>query len=384
VTNISYLRFAVSTLVCLLISCAEKRANEKRFFSFFVKNAWDSVKPHVSNSVEDLTFILNSQNRMEGVYDFDLLDSGLILKSQEGVVDTIIYSWDGQRQLVWMDTLQVLKLFSAERKIRNDVVLHFIENKRPKKAWQWICKPPRLEIDSLYGELFGRMAYAMDLNEFGKAIPALERAWNQGHTYSGLALSSWYLLSGKRATSIEILKKIAMLKNSEAMVRLGDIYDMYGSELGYDPPLDAKPESSFQWFKAAANLSDSYAMYKLGYIYERGINRKKSVDSAMHWYRESSNHGESISSSAIALFYLKGDVVKQDVDEGIKWMHKAVSQDPRSGYYDLGKVYENGIGVESDLALAQTYYMKADSAGYPVAKRAIQRLLNPRRERRRR
>jgi TPR repeat protein len=375
---------AVLAFVSLLISCADERVGEKRFFSFIINSEWDSVRSHLDKPVEDLVLILNSRCRLERVYDFSFVDGRLLLRLPAGVVDTIVYSWNDQHQLVTIDTTEVLKLFSMEERIRNDLVLHFIEIRKPKKALQWLTKVPRLEIDSLYGELFGRTAYALDIKEFGKAIPSVERAWNDGHLLSGLALSSWYTMSGERERGVDILKRLALLKNSEAMVRLGDIYDMYGTEFGYHPPNDAKPESSFQWFKAAAQLSNSYAMYKLGNIYERGINRKKSLDSAMYWYRQSSDHGESISSSTIALFYLRGDIVRQNVGEGMQWMQKAVRQDLASGYFELGTVYEKGIGVEPDLARAHEYYSKADSAGYPVAKRAIQKLLNPIKERRRR
>jgi hypothetical protein len=45
------------------------------------------------------------------------------------------------------------------------------------------------------------------------------------------------------------------------------------------------------------------------------------------------------------------------------------------GYRVLGEMYEEGLGVEQDLAMAIEMYKRAAEAGYEVAEKELERLL---------
>lgn len=58
-----------------------------------------------------------------------------------------------------------------------------------------------------------------------------------GQRASGLRVISefWYTLTGDREKSIDILKQLASLSNTEAMIKLGDVYETYYKDFGYNP-----------------------------------------------------------------------------------------------------------------------------------------------------
>lgn len=360
-------------IACFLIGCSSD-APEKRIFSFLFNNQWDSLKSHLEKPPDDLVLILNSGERLENRYSFSLNDSVLVFKGDDDLVDSVKYSWSDSSQTIQVDSSEVMKLFSRETRIRSLMVLSFIKKNKPTRAWNWLTYKPALHIDSLYGEFFKDMYYAVDLDEYAKASPSLQRAWSAGHANSGLALSHWYVLQDDRPEGIKILKTLASRKNSEAMVRLGQIYETYFSEFGYLPPADAKPESSFLWYQEAASLGNSEAMYSLGYIYEQGINKTINLDSALYWYRRSSDLGESLASSTIATLLLRQEEPEVSMDSIMFWFSKSIEQQPSNGYLELGDSYEQGLFGEPDKETALYYYMKADSAGSPVAGDAIRRL----------
>lgn len=363
----------LAAIVCFVLGCASK-GHEEKAFEFIFKSEWDSARRYIDEGSEALKVIFNANKRIHGKYDYTIADRAILVSRSSRIVDTIRFSGGSVAGKITIDSADILKLFREESELRILVVQHFITGKQPREAWFWLIEDPQLDVDSLYGNLFDEMGYAFSHKEFATVVQRIERAWLGGHAKSGLALSEWLTLNGQRDESLRVLNKLASLSNTEAMIRLGQIYEVHFSSFGYDPPAGARPNSSYDWFMKAARLGNPYAMYYLGFIYERGISRPANLDSAWYWFRRSSEFGESSASSAIAIMHLSGTGVRHNLDSGMYWFDVAIKQDPAGGNMDLGEVYEEGFLVEKDLKKALEHYQMAQLSGSPVARQAIGRI----------
>lgn len=365
-------------LVPLLLASCDQHEEQKEAFTFLFENQWDNFSEFLDHPPRDFQTVLESKVRFSNHYNFSIVDSNrLFLKSNDEVVDTIEYLWNAETKKLNIDSLTLSKLFCKETEIRQFLINYYTKCRDIKRAWFWLRYPQPLEVDSVVGDFVKKWYGVIHPSDLVEVLPILEKSWLNGHVNSGLALSQLYLVGGNREESIKLLNMLAEKGSSEAMVRLGEIYETYYSELGYDPPKDANTGSSFAWYQRAALLENSFAMHQLAFIYERGINRNINIDSAFYWYRRSSNLGEAISSAALARLFFKDGLVRQNIDSAKFWMDRAMAQDPAVGYFELGKVYEKGLGVKVDIGLARQYYQKADSAGSPIAKEAIRRISKP-------
>jgi TPR repeat protein len=380
-------RFVSSIIIIVwsaaFFSCAEQK-KEGEVFIYLFENKWDSIRSHSDDSDRYLNLVLSLKERLKEKYSFEVTDSLLILRVEKsGAADTIKYQWEKNTNRVRIDSLNVLKLFSREEAIRVQMVNYFMKVKQPVNAWAWLVSPRPLSVDSVYGEFYHKYYYVFKTEKFDLIVPHIEKAWREGHANSGLALATWYGLTRKRDRSILILKNLSEKNNSDAMVALGDIYDTFSSDLewGYHPPKGTKKTSSFDWYKRAALLKNSFAMEKLAYIYKNGIDRDANIDSALYWLRKASNLGSGFASAEIAECYLNGYDLDQNLDSGRFWIQRSIEQDPATGYFELGVVYEKGLGFEKSIEMALKYYNKSDSLGSPTARAAIQRILKLKRNR---
>lgn len=63
--------------------------------------------------------------------------------------------------------------------------------------------------------------------------------------------------------------------------------------------------------------------------------------------------------------------MKADPVEAAKWYRKAAEQNHSDGLFNLGRAYENGIGLSKDVGQARTNYQKAAAAGSRDAQQAL-------------
>jgi TPR repeat protein len=191
----------------------------------------------------------------------------------------------------------------------------------------------------------------------------LNDAYEKGNEDAGIELSHVYTFMGQREEGIDLLKELAAKGNSDAMVWLGDTYDIYFADFGYNPPKDAKPLSSFNWYKMAAERGNASGMYNLGVIYDLGKFRSVNYDSAYYWYMKAAQLNDPMSMIEIGKFLIEGKGVKKNFDEGWSWLEKATNFNKALAYYTMGEIYEMGIGTKADKRRAIEYYKLAKAAG---------------------
>jgi TPR repeat protein len=97
-------------------------------------------------------------------------------------------------------------------------------------------------------------------------------------------------------------------------------------------------------------------------LYHRGL-----YPEAIAWWTEHAAQGDTESARRLGVEDMdgKGNVVERDYDKARTYhMQAARAGDPRS-MFDLGTIYEHGLGVQSDLAEAAHWYEWSAKYGFP-------------------
>ena len=73
-----------------------------------------------------------------------------------------------------------------------------------------------------------------------------------------------------------------------------------------------------------------------------------------------------------ACFDTHGGVgIDQDFDKALYWYKRAIENGHSESIFNLGTLYENGQGVEKDIAMAIKYYKNAKAKGVTQATEAL-------------
>lgn len=79
------------------------------------------------------------------------------------------------------------------------------------------------------------------------------------------------------------------------------------------------------------------------------------------------NDGHADSQFNVGLMYEQGIGVSKDEMEAIEWYTKSALQDNSAAQFNLGVLYENGRGTRIDYSKANKWYRKASVQGDPLA-----------------
>ena len=74
------------------------------------------------------------------------------------------------------------------------------------------------------------------------------------------------------------------------------------------------------------------------------------------WYSEAAEQGDADAQYNLGLMYDHGLGVAPDAKEAVKWYRLAAEQGHEEAQYQLGVVYDNGKGVAKDTVLAYMWF----------------------------
>jgi len=77
---------------------------------------------------------------------------------------------------------------------------------------------------------------------------------------------------------------------------------------------------------------------------------------AMTWYRLAADQGEARAQFNLGIIYDEGIGVPQDYAEAMKWYRKAADQGFSPAQYNLGTMYLEGRGVPEDFVQAHMWF----------------------------
>lgn len=153
--------------------------------------------------------------------------------------------------------------------------------------------------------------------------------------------------------------------DENSMIEAGKIY-----QYGYGTNVDS--EIAMDYYRKAADEGNSYAMIFVGYMYELGQDFvKKDIDKAYEWYKKSADLGNSQAMIYIGDLYLYGAYgIKNDLPDynmARFWYEEALKNGCIDAYYNLGYMYEQGLGADCDYDKALEYYQKSSEYGVALA-----------------
>jgi TPR repeat protein len=120
-------------------------------------------------------------------------------------------------------------------------------------------------------------------------------------------------------------------------------------------------ETSLKATKLAAESGDAESQFLLGAHYLDGDEAKQgteNVPEALRWFRASALQGNERGQCALASLLEFG---KKEYTEAGKWYSKAAHQGDGVAQYQVGRLYENGIGVPKDTVEALKWYLLASA-----------------------
>lgn len=119
--------------------------------------------------------------------------------------------------------------------------------------------------------------------------------------------------------------------------------------------------------KTKANEGDVDAQFKLAYLLNTGNGLERNYAEAFKWLRIAESKGHISATLVIAGTYENGDMcVKQNLFEALERYLRIEMKSPVA-QYRLGKMYEDGRGVEKNVSKAKDYYRKASKKYKPAA-----------------
>ncbi|HEP1080795.1 TPA: sel1 repeat family protein [Pasteurella multocida] len=102
-------------------------------------------------------------------------------------------------------------------------------------------------------------------------------------------------------------------------------------------------------------------------VFEQGVEAYKRGDhaTAFKLWLSRAEQGEMSAQFNVGRMYDDGDGVEQDKQQALKWYSQAALLGDARALYNLGTLYANGEGIERDWDRAKMYFKQACKAGLP-------------------
>lgn len=150
-------------------------------------------------------------------------------------------------------------------------------------------------------------------------------------------------------------------------------------------------ESAASWYRLAAERGNRSSQVSLALAYEKGYGVPQDIHEAEHWYRQAAENGDLSAQKTLIDIYTNGRVeqvtnssephaaiwlnfIGADAPSAAYWCRRAAQQGDTDSQLTLGRMFEDGIGVERDYTEAAIWYQKAAEKGSCTAQDSLRRL----------
>jgi len=118
------------------------------------------------------------------------------------------------------------------------------------------------------------------------------------------------------------------------------------------------------WYRKAAELGDMRGQWELGVsLLVPDRDKVTERQEAFSWMSKAAEQGDAVLQDWLGDSYW----VDSQYERALFWYHRAAEQENESAQYDLGKMYEDGLGVAQSYVQAEFWYRKAAEQGYRLA-----------------
>lgn len=185
----------------------------------------------------------------------------------------------------------------------------------------------------------------------------------------------WY-----RNTSGKITEYYAERGVAEDQVHLGFSYHMGNFGMYKDDTL------ALIWFHKAADQGNAEAQFYIGKMYETGDGVPQDQSEANRWFTLAAQNGylkaekelkevnDPKHDRLLGYEFYKGEFETLDYTKALYWLQKAAAEGDGNACFDLGQMYEKGLGVPQDIDKAKGWYTQGATRGDGASKWALKRL----------
>lgn len=235
---------------------------------------------------------------------------------------------------------------------------------------------------------------------YNKAYEYFIKSANQNNANAQLMISTFYfegiVVNIDKDKAIEWLVKSANQNNALAEYNLGMLY-LEGDGIKKDS------KEAYKWLSKAANKNDERAQFNLSLMYRNGDGVQVDQNKSIEWLRKAAENGHIKAMNDLATLYLNGQGLNRNINNAKYWYLKSAKlgssesafslgmifisegkyEDAlpsliyasdlgnENAMYNLGLMYENGVGVKADNKISFSWYQKAVKNG---SNEAVQKL----------
>ena len=175
------------------------------------------------------------------------------------------------------------------------------------------------------------------------------------------------LLKGTNVRRMDIFEA-AEAGLPEAQFQLGQRY-LEGNGV------EQSDEKAFEWFLKAAEQNNGNAQFHLGRLYFLGNGVAQDTEEGIKWFKKAADNNTGAAEYFLGMFTEDGEGgFEANEEEAFKLYERAAKHGDGDGVFNLGRCYENGIGVARDLIKAAENYAEAKKMGHDDADDALRDL----------
>jgi TPR repeat protein len=235
-----------------------------------------------------------------------------------------------------------------------------MEGPNPVQAREWFTKA----AGAGHVRAAVKAATMYEQGKGGEADKEQALKWHRVAAEGGISESAFKVAKAKEATgganpaeTIKMYQKAAAAGDSEANMRLGDLF--FTGDGGERNLFEA-----FKYYRNAAQLKNPKAYFKMGYCYERGHGVGQSNQDAVYWYQKGVDAGDLNCIANMARFYENGVTVEKDPVKAAQLYQIAAEQGEAFSQLSLGSLYRTGSGVKKDMVEAYRWISLASTRGF--------------------
>jgi TPR repeat protein len=127
-----------------------------------------------------------------------------------------------------------------------------------------------------------------------------------------------------------------------------------------------------RWFELAASRQYAPAQYNLARMYQQGTGVLLNQSKSMQLFRAAAALGDADAQGHLGYLALTGKT--PDYAGARHWLEKSAAQNHMDAYVLIGRLFEEGLGVERDLVRAAHWYRQAAVQAVPDAQYRLGKL----------
>jgi TPR repeat protein len=158
--------------------------------------------------------------------------------------------------------------------------------------------------------------------------------------------------------AIHYYQLAAMEGHEIAQNNIGVLYST-----GHRGRIGKDPAEAFHWYKKSAlEFGNPSAQFHTGLAYLNGEGLEAKDDAwAFKFFKMAAKQGHLLSMSNVGAMYLGGRGIGMNYVKARKWLLKAAIFDDAVALHNLGVIYQNGFGCDSNLSLSDNYFHRSMS-----------------------